>query len=172
MVTWKKVSAFVRYISCSCPLVPWCLPMISSRVCNSIRPLLICAFCTGFVQSQTLTMVSGNGQIVATQSLSNSPLVVQAKDASGRPAPNVAITWAITVGSGNNDHRGQRNRYRREWSGQREFLVNESSAGRLFLTCDCDGHQRLWNREFRHHHGCNLLPPTGGFHPTHRPNAR
>ena len=74
--------------------------MISSRVCNSIRALSICAFCTGFVQSQTLTMVSGNGQIVATQSLSNSPLVVQAKDASGRPAPNVAITWAITVGSG------------------------------------------------------------------------
>jgi uncharacterized protein (TIGR03437 family) len=37
---------------------------------------------------------------MATQSISNRPMVVEAKDASGRPVPNVAITWAIIDGSG------------------------------------------------------------------------
>src|SRR5579862_7024006 len=74
--------------------------MILSRTSRWFGILLVCFACAGFAQSQTLTIISGNGQLVATQSLSNSPLVVQAKDASGRPVPNVAITWAITDGSG------------------------------------------------------------------------
>ena len=45
-------------------------------------------------------MISGNGQVVATQAVSNNALVVQAKDAFGRPVPNVAITWSITQGAG------------------------------------------------------------------------
>ncbi len=74
--------------------------MISSSNSRSFDILLLCLVCAGFVQSQTLTMVSGNGQLIATQSLSNSPMVVEAKDPYGRPAPNIAVTWAITDGAG------------------------------------------------------------------------
>ena len=74
--------------------------MISALIPNSLRIFLFCALCAGMVRGQTLTMVSGNGQVVATQSRSNSPLVVEAKDAFGQPAPNVAITWAIPQGAG------------------------------------------------------------------------
>ena len=74
--------------------------MILSGISRSFGILLLCFVCAGFVQSQTLTMVSGNGQLIATQSLSNSPMVVEAKDPYGRPAPNIAVTWAITDGAG------------------------------------------------------------------------
>ncbi len=74
--------------------------MISFRNCRVLYILLLCAMCAPLVQAQSLTMVSGNGQLIATQSLSNNPMVVEAKDASGRPAPNIAVTWAITPGAG------------------------------------------------------------------------
>jgi uncharacterized protein (TIGR03437 family) len=45
-------------------------------------------------------MVSGNGQLVAEQSRSNSSMVVEANDAFGHAVPNVAITWTITQGAG------------------------------------------------------------------------
>ena len=45
-------------------------------------------------------MVSGNGQIVAEQTYSNTPLVVQAKDGAGNPVPGLAITWSIPQGLG------------------------------------------------------------------------
>lgn len=62
-------------------------------------PLLFC-FPIGILGAQTLTMVSGNGQIVPEDSLSNAPMIVQAKDASGHPVAGAAIQWAITQGSG------------------------------------------------------------------------
>ncbi len=74
--------------------------MIAALIRNSPGILLLYAFCGGAGRAQTLTMVSGNGQLVATQSVANNPMVVQAKDAVGRPAPNVAITWAVTQGAG------------------------------------------------------------------------
>ena len=74
--------------------------MISALISNTLRIFLFCALCAGVVRAQTLTMLSGNGQLVATQSRSNTALVVQAKDAFGNPAPNVAITWAIPQGAG------------------------------------------------------------------------
>jgi len=74
--------------------------MILSGISRWLVILLLCTLCAGFVQAQTLAIVSGNGQLIATQSLSNSPMVVEAKDPYGRPAPNIAITWAITNGAG------------------------------------------------------------------------
>ena len=74
--------------------------MISALISNSLRIVLLCAICAGVVRAQTMTMVSGNGQLVATQSRANNPLVVQAKDAFGHPAPNVTVTWAIPQGAG------------------------------------------------------------------------
>ena len=45
-------------------------------------------------------MVSGNGQVVQEQFRTNVPMVVQANDAAGHPVSGVAVTWAITQGSG------------------------------------------------------------------------
>lgn len=55
---------------------------------------------TSSLWAQSLVMVSGNGQVVTEQFLTNAPLVVQAKDAAGRPVPGVSVTWAITQGTG------------------------------------------------------------------------
>ena len=74
--------------------------MISSIFLISRRLLTLCALCAGLLQAQSLSIVSGNGQLIATQALSNNPMIVQAKDASGRPVPNAGVTWAITQGAG------------------------------------------------------------------------
>jgi uncharacterized protein (TIGR03437 family) len=50
------------------------------------------------LSAQTLSMVSGNGQLVAQQFQTNSPLVVQATGANGKPAAGVTVNWAITAG--------------------------------------------------------------------------
>jgi uncharacterized protein (TIGR03437 family) len=49
--------------------------------------------------AQSLSIVSGNGQLVAENAVSTS-FVVQAQDASGNPAPNVGITWIWFQGEG------------------------------------------------------------------------
>ncbi len=60
--------------------------------------LLLLASASSYGQS--LSIYSGNGQIVQEQFLTVAPLVVQAKDASGRPAAGVDVTWTIAQGSG------------------------------------------------------------------------
>ncbi|MGI8745483.1 MAG: putative Ig domain-containing protein [Bryobacteraceae bacterium] len=52
------------------------------------------------LRGQSLSVVSGNGQLVLDQFVTSAPLVVRAKDAAGRPAPGVSVTWSITLGSG------------------------------------------------------------------------
>jgi len=52
--------------------------------------------CAGYLGAQTLSRVSGNGQIVFEQFPAKVPLVVQAKDAAGNPAAGVALTWTLT----------------------------------------------------------------------------
>src|SRR5438477_5937768 len=52
------------------------------------------------LSAQSLVMVSGNGQVVQEQFRTNVPMVVQANDAAGHPVSGVAVTWAITQGSG------------------------------------------------------------------------
>ena len=58
--------------------------------------LLLQLLCAGYLGAQTLSRVSGNGQIVFELFQAKNPLVVQAKDALGNPAANVAITWSLT----------------------------------------------------------------------------
>ena len=65
--------------------------------------LLFAIGCMGYLQAQSLTLVSGNGQVVQSQNLSNLPLVVEAKNASGQPAAGVAVSWKITAGAGTLD---------------------------------------------------------------------
>src|ERR1700676_1688093 len=50
--------------------------------------------------AQSLIMVSGNGQVVTEQFLTNAPLVVQAKDAAGNPVSGVDVAWVLTQGTG------------------------------------------------------------------------
>ena len=52
------------------------------------------------VHAQTLSVVSGNGQVVQENFLTAEPFVVQAKDSTGRPAPGIAVNWSVTQGSG------------------------------------------------------------------------
>ena len=61
--------------------------------------LLLLTCCAGVLRAQTLTLVSGNGQVVQSQFLSNL-LIVEAKDATGKPAAGVSVSWKITQGSG------------------------------------------------------------------------
>ena len=65
--------------------------------------LLSAIGCMGYLQAQSLTLVSGNGQVVQSQNLSTLPLVVEAKNASGQPAEGVAVSWKITAGAGTLD---------------------------------------------------------------------
>jgi uncharacterized protein (TIGR03437 family) len=52
-----------------------------------------------YLQAQSLAMSSGNGQLLADNTVSG-PFVVQALDGSGNPAPNVSITWIWFQGEG------------------------------------------------------------------------
>jgi uncharacterized protein (TIGR03437 family) len=58
--------------------------------------ILFPLLCAGYLGAQTLSRVSGNGQIVFELFPATAPLVVQAKDALGNPAAGVAIAWALT----------------------------------------------------------------------------
>jgi uncharacterized protein (TIGR03437 family) len=63
---------------------------------NLLIAILFPLFCAGHLGAQTLSRVSGNGQIVFEFFPAKVPLVVQAKDASGNPAAGVPIVWALT----------------------------------------------------------------------------
>lgn len=65
-----------------------------------LTALSLSCFGAGFLCAQSLTLVSGNGQVVQEQFISNASMVVQAKDAAGRPASGVAVNWSITQGEG------------------------------------------------------------------------
>jgi trimeric autotransporter adhesin len=56
--------------------------------------------CAGLAGAQTLTMISGNGQLGLSQFQSFLPLVVQATGSNGQPAAGVTVTWAIASGTG------------------------------------------------------------------------
>jgi uncharacterized protein (TIGR03437 family) len=55
---------------------------------------------TGTPGSTTISVVTGQGQIVSEGYPPAAPLAVIVRDAAGRPLPNVPITWQITQGSG------------------------------------------------------------------------
>jgi len=61
---------------------------------------LLALTCAGLAGAQTLTMISGNGQLGLSQFQSVKPLVVQATGSNGQPAAGVTVNWAITSGIG------------------------------------------------------------------------
>src|SRR5271154_90060 len=66
---------------------------------RSVLCILIgmCLLGTGAAQAQTVTIVSGNGQVIPAVHLSL-PLVVLVRDSSGNPLPSVTVTWTLGVG--------------------------------------------------------------------------
>ena len=56
--------------------------------------------CAGLAGAQSLTIVSGNGQLGLSQYQSTEPLVVQATGSGGQPAAGVTVNWTITSGTG------------------------------------------------------------------------
>jgi uncharacterized protein (TIGR03437 family) len=54
----------------------------------------------GILGAQALTLVSGNGQVTASNFKTNVPMVVQATGSNGQPASGVTVTWAVTTGPG------------------------------------------------------------------------
>ncbi|HZQ52088.1 MAG TPA: Ig-like domain-containing protein, partial [Bryobacteraceae bacterium] len=73
---------------------------VSRFLTLSGRTLGLLSLASAALYAQTLTISSGNGQLIPEQSLSNQPFVIVAKDAAGHPASNVAITWTLTKGKG------------------------------------------------------------------------
>ncbi len=65
-----------------------------------MRPFLLLFLAASALPAQTLSIYSGNGQIVLEQFLSTVPLTVLATDATGKPAPGVNVTFAVTQGQG------------------------------------------------------------------------
>src|SRR5882724_8590356 len=50
---------------------------------------------TAFCQA-TVSILSGNGQIVLQNSAASNPLVVVVRDAAGNPIPNAKVAWTVT----------------------------------------------------------------------------
>ncbi len=67
-----------------------------------VRKILIPMFVLGVAvaHAQTLTMVSGNGQLAIQAISSTQPMVVLLRDSSGNPIPNAQVTWTVTSGPG------------------------------------------------------------------------
>jgi len=58
------------------------------------------AFGAGILGAQTLAIVSGNGQVTASNFKTNVPMVVRATGSGGQPASGVTVTWAVQSGPG------------------------------------------------------------------------
>ena len=63
-----------------------------------VRRILIQIFVLGLAvaQAQTITKVSGDGQLAIQAVLSSTPMVVLVRDASGNPLPNAKVTWLVS----------------------------------------------------------------------------
>src|ERR1051325_570474 len=59
----------------------------------------ICLIWTGFAQAQTVSVVSGNGQLVKAFFPSNAPLEVVVRDANGNPLKGVQVSWTVSGGT-------------------------------------------------------------------------
>ena len=55
---------------------------------------------TTVASAQSLTMYSGNGQVVLEQFLTTVPMTVLARDARGNPVAGVPVTWSLPQGAG------------------------------------------------------------------------
>lgn len=59
----------------------------------------ICLIWAGAAQAQTISVVSGNGQLVKAFFPSSAPLVVLVRDANGNPLKGVQVSWTVSGGT-------------------------------------------------------------------------
>src|SRR6266568_1454374 len=69
---------------------------------KSILPgiLSLCLMTAAVASAQTLSIVSGDGQVAPQNFAAQFPMVVVVKNAQGQPQPNVTVTWTIASGQG------------------------------------------------------------------------
>ena len=73
---------------------------LSSRAKFSYRILAGLLLLAGAAFSQTISIVSGDGQLVSTfTNPQSTPMVVVVHDAAGNPIPNATVTWAVISGT-------------------------------------------------------------------------
>jgi uncharacterized protein (TIGR03437 family) len=59
----------------------------------------ICLIWAGVAEAQTISIVSGNGQLVKAFFPSSAPLVVVVRDANGNPLKGVQVSWTVSGGT-------------------------------------------------------------------------
>jgi len=76
---------------------------MSFTLCSKLfARLFVGILLAGAAFCQSLSIVSGDGQVGSPQNNLPAPLVVLVRDASGNPLPNVTVTWAVTTQQGGN----------------------------------------------------------------------
>jgi uncharacterized protein (TIGR03437 family) len=68
---------------------------------NRFRSIVLAAavaglMCASAASAQTISVVSGNGQVLTLSSFTLQPLVVRVTDGSGNPVPNTTVTWVAS----------------------------------------------------------------------------
>src|SRR5207248_2916278 len=63
--------------------------------------ILSISLMTGAAASaQTISVLSGDGQVLAQNSFPSTPMTVLVRNAQGQPAPGVQVTWTVASGQG------------------------------------------------------------------------
>src|SRR5690348_13795385 len=79
-------------------VVPSTVPpsVFPSRKMKMLALASVCAIGARLAPAQTLSIVSGEGQVAPQNFQLPGPLVVVAKNASGQPMQGVTVTWSLT----------------------------------------------------------------------------
>src|SRR3954471_20263083 len=75
-------------------------PLRSSVITPLFKALMAAGLAVAAAPGQTLSVVSGDGQLAAQNFQFPTPLVVMARNASGQPAAGVTVNWSLN-GTGN-----------------------------------------------------------------------
>jgi uncharacterized protein (TIGR03437 family) len=66
----------------------------------SRRLMALCLLSTGAAFAQTVSIVSGQGQVVRSSNIIATPMVVLVRNASGNPVTGATVTWKLSTGGG------------------------------------------------------------------------
>src|SRR5690242_19293520 len=62
--------------------------------------LLFSSLTAAVCSAQTISIVSGDGQVTPQNFATQTPFTVVVRNAQGQPQPGVAVTWTLTSGQG------------------------------------------------------------------------
>src|SRR6266581_377147 len=63
--------------------------------------ILVISLLTAVASAQTISVVSGDGQVAPQNFAAQSPMVAVVKNFQGQPVPGTTVTWTIVSGAGN-----------------------------------------------------------------------